>query len=517
MHRDVKVFRAEEALHQLRDAWDALPSRRGFHADIYDTATWLASWLAVAPSHARRRLRIPVTFEQGHLTGVMPLLEGRFGRWTIPALGYRPRYRIVTGQERPRESTIAALVEGAARAGAKEFQFLALPSHDPQTELLQQVLLGSGYDLTVSQGTTECLAPAGGDWKEHSSRYREVRRTSRKRRRRAETLGEVKIIGYGGERGGSVSEAMDLYAEVHARSWKGPLRRNTLAHRRTLVEQAHARGWVRLFVLELAGIPAAAHIWFRIGRRAISYSTVYDQRLSTLSLGTVIQWETHEEAFTGESPLVIDYLPGRGTYKDRLGTIKPHLLVLRARRRSIVSRLTFPVQRAARQTARSARRIGSKIGWREKPVAEPRRPVRVSEATYPPRGTLPASPLEIRPPLDLLLAVAGAHGSPKAMRESWEAGDGWWMVGSPPVAAVRLGRHCESRHRPAREIVFLAGGPASANEVLESLARHLDEELGAMVPSSNGESSALPLLVNHCPLPWPIASPHAAPPVSSTS
>jgi len=507
MHRDVEVLGAEEALSRLRNPWDALPGGRGVHADLYDTATWLACWLAVTPSHTTSRLRIPVVFEEGRLAGVMPLLEGRFGRWTIPALGYRPRYRIVTAQERPGESMIAALIEGAARAGAKEFLFLALPSHDPQTEILQQVLMDTGHNLTISKGTTECLAPAASSWEEHSRGYREIRRTCRKRRRKAETLGDVRIAAYGGANGGSISEGMAIYAAVHARSWKGPLRKNTLEHRRVLVEQAQTRGWVRLFVLELAGIPAAAHIWFSVGRRAISYSTVYDQRLATLSLGTVIQWETHEDAFTGDPPLMIDYLPGRGTYKDRLGTIKPHLLVLRARRRSLISRLTFPVHRAVRQTARSARRIGNKIGWREKPIIEPRRAERVREVIFRPGGDLPACPVEITPPLDLLLAVAGGHSSPKAMSETWKAEETWWLVGSHPVAMVRLGQKEEDSPRPVREVVFLAGENLPLEEVLDSLARRCGESLTAMVSHPQGDQNALALQVTHSPLPWPAKLP----------
>ncbi len=503
MHRDVKLFGAQQALDRWRDAWDALPSQRGLHADLYDTATWLASWLAVAPPDTTSRLRIPAVFEEGRLAGVMPLLEERFGRWTIPAMGYRPRYRIVTGQEHPDEETIAALIEGAAQAGAKEFQFLAMPSQDPQTELLQQVLRRSGYDLSVSEGTTECLATAGCNWEEHAQGYLEIRRTSRKRRRKAETLGKVEIIAFGGPDGNPVSEGMEIYASVHAASWKGPLKKNTLAHRRALVELAQERGWVRLFVLELAGIAAAAHIWFRIGRRAISYSTVYDQRLATLSLGTVIQWETHEDAFTGEPPLLIDYLPGRGTYKDRLGTIKPRLLVLRAHRRTLISRLTFPIQRAVRHTARKARQLGNKLGKHKKAPLRSRTTERATKVVYSPGGDFLAVPTDITPPLDLLLAVAGAHKSPKAMRESWQKEDGWWLVGNQPLAAVRVGQKGEHTHRPVRETILFQGQNHSLEDLLGPVARDLDETLEAWIASPAGEQTVKALRVIHCPLPWP--------------
>ncbi|HHN74919.1 MAG TPA: GNAT family N-acetyltransferase, partial [Acidobacteria bacterium] len=265
MHREVRILEGAGQWPALRDSWDHLIERRGASADLYDTCSWLESWAAVAPAHLVARLRTPALFEDGRLRALMPMIEGRSQRWTIPAIGYRPRYRVVVDEEQPDPSLLAALVEAAARSGARELQLLALPSTDPQVRPLCRVLDSSGFRVHVAEGTTECLAAAESSWEEHARRFPEVRRTTRKRRRKAQALGPLRLLRYGGEGGLPIDQGFETYCRVHAASWKGELRPLTADHRRHLLRAADQRGWVRLFVLELAGVPAAAHIWFRLG------------------------------------------------------------------------------------------------------------------------------------------------------------------------------------------------------------------------------------------------------------
>ncbi|MDQ7006146.1 MAG: GNAT family N-acetyltransferase [Acidobacteriota bacterium] len=514
MHREVRVLEGAGPWPSLRDAWDRLVEGRGASADLYDTCSWLESWAAVAPAHLITRMRTPAVFEDGRLRALMPMIAGRSGRWTIPAIGYRPRYRVVVDEERPDASLLAPLVEAAAGAGARELQLLALPSTDPQVRPLCQALESSGFRIHLTEGTTECLANAEPSWDEHARRFPEVRRTTRKRRRKAQTLGSLRLLRYGGEGGLPLDEGFETYLRVHAASWKGDLRPLTAAHRQHLLRAADRRRWVRLFVLELAGVPAAAHIWFRLGGRAISYSTVYDQRLASLSLGTIIQWETHQAAWEEGAPEIIDYLPGKGTYKSRLGTLAPRLLVLTALRRRLVAGLALPLAGTARRTARRtvhlARKIGAKVGptrssrgraANETPA--PIAPRMLSPGPAPP--PCPIERLEASSSTELFLAVAGGWSSPRAMKANWGQDDVWWLVGAVPRAAVRLGRGKEpGAPLPVREIVhFEADAAVPTEPILEQLAGALGRQIVVPQPARHGAGPGSAVKIHHAVLPWP--------------
>ncbi|HHN75356.1 MAG TPA: GNAT family N-acetyltransferase, partial [Acidobacteria bacterium] len=250
-----------------------------------------------------------------------------------------------------------------------------------------------------------------------------------------------------------------------------------------------------------------------LGGRAISYSTVYDQRLAPLSLGTVIQWETHQAAWEKGAPQVIDYLPGKGTYKSRLGTLAPRLLVITAARRSLVTGLALPLRGTARKTARRtvhlARKVGAKVGpARSLPRSStPGEPTPVRSLVITPTADDAPCPIERLAPstsTELFLAVAGGWPSPRAMKAGWQEEDTWWLVGRGPRAAIRLGRaDAEGEPLPVREIVHFEASGASAEALLGNLSGALGRSLLVHLPSEDGSDFGTPVRIHHALLPWP--------------
>jgi Acetyltransferase (GNAT) domain len=247
-------------------------------------------------------------------------------------------------------------------------------------------------------------------------------------------------------------------------------------------------------VLEVAGVPAAVHLWFHLGPVATWHSTAYDQRLAATSAGSIIMWWAHERIFAGQVPRLVDLMPGHNPLKDRLGPDRAPILMLEATSRTLVSGVTFPV-------AHQARRVGRGLGYRLR--AHRRRPV--TPARPGPRRPRPATPVEVRPgtrgpqvePLELdpglrrFLAVAGGHPSPEAMAERWAEQDSWWRVGERPRALVRLGPpRPEPGPRPVREIVLLPGAQDDVREVLAGVASAVGEPLVADLAAGDDAEDA---------------------------
>ena len=76
-------------------------------------------------------------------------------------------------------------------------------------------------------------------------------------------------------------------------------------------------------MLRVAGIPAAAEIWFRLGQVASVPSMVYDRRLAALGPGSMVVWRAQERAFAESPPCVLDHLPGNNPLKDQIATDRP--------------------------------------------------------------------------------------------------------------------------------------------------------------------------------------------------
>ena len=120
------------------------------------------------------------------------------------------------------------------------------------------------------------------------------------------------------------------YAELFGRSWKGPLRRDMRAQELELVRRTEQLGWCRVFVLRIAGVAAAAELWFRVGDAASALSTVYDQRLAPLGPGSIIAWWARSASSPSSPPRLVDLLPGHNPQKDRLAPDRDPLLIVEA-------------------------------------------------------------------------------------------------------------------------------------------------------------------------------------------
>jgi len=488
---EVRTIRAREELLALAGELDRLALTRGDLADPWDSGAYLAAWLATAGSGAEP-LCPAVLDGEGRLLGLLPLVAGKGGSPAPLGLGTRPRFRPVLAGREPDPAVLAALAGELARAGTRELTLPALPSRDPATAALGEALGEAGFAVERRETTEECLAVVEGGWEGHRRRFRKVDRTAKNFTNKAKRLGEVTLRRFGpGE--DELAAGWPLYLSLHARGWKGELREPMRSFRERYLREAGRRGWTRLYVLEVAGVPAAAIAWFHLGDVAVAYSTVYDARMAAVSPGTILMWRSHEEIFAERVPAVCDLLPGHGAQKDQLGPDRTPLVVLEARRGARIAGLGRGLARAAKGIAR---RVAGAAGEKKAAPAPARFHAEVpwpdaADAVNADEAPAPVVFLEPGPREEMLLAVAAGAPSPKRLREGWEEGDRWVAVGDPAFALVRVGADGTIRE------VVLGPGATPAIDDLRPVARALaaaGEEI-AVPPSGAVPVAVSPFLL----------------------
>jgi hypothetical protein len=507
------VLRNGDIDPEISRAWDALPPERGVQADFYDSHAWLSSWCDAAGAEVAARLRIPAVLDEGRPVAMLPLEAGSRRRWESAGSRavdtHRKRYRPVLESEKPDEEALGLLVDEVARSGVRELALNRLPSHDPATGALLAALRRGGFTVHRHERSSDCLAVVEGGWAEHRHRFAGYDRSVRTKSNRLRSLWEVSLEEYGPGAGASVADGFALYEGLHRQSWKGSLAGDVRQERLALLRRTEQLGWCRLYVLRVAGVPAAAHVWFRIGQVATWLSTAYDRRLAAVSPGSILMWRAQECLFAESPPHLLDFMPGDNPQKDRLSPDRTPLLLVEAARRTVASGVTFPVRRRARDLLPRALRRLRRAATRRRPTAPPLPPECARHLEVAPgNDTLPAAPLELDTTHRRALAVLGGHASPEAMAERWHDDDSWWLVGERPSALVRLGA-LGSAAVAALELVLLEPGILPVEALLAGVGTTAGATVKADLPAGEADGQpGTPIPVHEAVLPWPASIPN---------
>jgi Acetyltransferase (GNAT) domain len=505
MTYDATTLGPADLTPSLGRAWDALPARRGVHADFYDSWAWLGTWHGAADADVAAALRIPAVLDTDRPLALLPLLARSPRAWESAGRGgARMRYRPVLAAEQPDEDILGLLAQEVARAGVRDLRLNRLPGGDPATAALAGALRRAGFLVGWRERSSDCLALVQGGWAEHRRRFASYDRSVRTKVNRLRSLWPLTLQEFGAGTGVSPLEGYPIYLALYDRSWKPPRSAAWRARERALLCRAEELGWCRLYVLRAGGVPVAAHIWLRVGQVASWLETVYDQRMGAISPGSIVMWWAQERLFAESPPRVVDFLPGNNPLKDRLGPDRTPIVFLEAARRTLVSGISFPLRRQARYVApRAAYRVRRRA--RRLLPARRRRVVRYVRTLEvgPGRCQPAARRFELDTAARRFLAVAGGHPSPEAVAARWAAEDSWWLAGEEPRALVRLGPAAASP-RPVREIVMLDGGQEGVEQALAALAAALGTQVRADLPADDRSGRpGTPIPVYAALLPWP--------------
>lgn len=110
-----------------------------------------------------------------------------------------------------------------------------------------------------------------------------------------------------------LEDACSAYQQIYARSWKNPERYPEFIP--NLIRVCAANGNLRLGILRVDDVPAAAQIWLLSGRSATIYKLAYDERFAALSVGSLLTKLMFDHVLNVDRVDEVDYGTGSEPYK----------------------------------------------------------------------------------------------------------------------------------------------------------------------------------------------------------
>ncbi|OPC80238.1 hypothetical protein B4N89_04105 [Embleya scabrispora] len=492
-------------------SWDRLVAARGVHADPFDTHAWFASTLHGHHDPPDDIRVVSVLDDADQPRALLPLERIGPDRWGVFSAHRRPRSHVVVHPDEPHGAD--SIADALARTGVRELRLHRMPSRDPETHRLIAGLRACGYTVDAREKACDMLAGVEGGWAGHRARFRGFDRYAHRFATRVRAQWDLTVdrIGGPGTRESDFDAGFAVYTDLFARSWKGPLQPAAADARRDLIARAARHDWARLYILRVDGVPAAMHLWFRLGDVATWHSTAYDERFAALGIGTVVQWQAQELVLAepwpaGSEPRLVDLMPTRTPQKMRLAPERPALWDVEAVRDRRLLAVTLPTRGFARATRMS---VEQHLRARRAKAA-PVEPTPVAETVIPPainpheRGDKPDPVHEAGLADHRAIALACGYRGTDTVDAGRARGETWWLVGEEPHTLVHLG--------PDRTVHTVAAlgtdrtlpRDRPPHEAARSVATALGETLRLYLPDPAG-TPGTPLRREPEPVPWPVA------------
>lgn len=306
----------------LADEWRPLAERRG---NAFVTPEWFLAWLRQCGQGWEPRVAV-VRTSQGTLRGLLPLLSSKSG-------GRRALQFCPVGD---RFHPVADLRDEEAVASA------AAPAVAPRERGLRSLLLanvdaGAGWWRALAEASPAPLATverpesalpfvelAGLSWDSYlAGRSRQLRSQLGRKLRSLRKEHDVQLRRT--RRSEEVAADLEILFRLHDARWAERPDSSSLADpaiRAFHLEFATAaleRGWLRLSVMEVDGVPIAALYGWLLGGRWSYYQAGFDPAWSRHSPGFLLLAETIREAIE-DGASEYDMLLGDEAFKRRFAT-----------------------------------------------------------------------------------------------------------------------------------------------------------------------------------------------------
>jgi len=128
-----------------------------------------------------------------------------------------------------------------------------------------------------------------------------------------------------------------------------------------LVRKAAELGALRLGILPVDGVPAAAQLWITAARRAVIYKLAYDEKFSELGVGSVLSKELFRRAIDDDRVVEVDYGVGNENYKRDWMTASRRLEGLEAHNLHTLLGLSLRLSDSSKSRLRDVRSALSRL------------------------------------------------------------------------------------------------------------------------------------------------------------
>ena len=110
-----------------------------------------------------------------------------------------------------------------------------------------------------------------------------------------------------------LSEFIHDYAAVYQKSWKSEESYPGFIH--AIIESFAQKGWLRLGLMYVDGVPVAAQLWFVKDGIASIYKLAYDGKYAQYSVGTILTAAMMKHVLDVDQVRLVDFLTGDDAYK----------------------------------------------------------------------------------------------------------------------------------------------------------------------------------------------------------
>jgi len=283
----------QDKIETIAPEWERFAQR--VSAPPFLWAGWIDAWWQ---AFGKGRLQILATFEDGHLTGVLPLFRTPIGLSSTTNY-HSPQFGFLTSNERATEHLAATLF--AQRAQRIDLSYL--PSTDHSVAVTGETARAAGYRVLTE--TKEIVPPVDsrGTWEDYENRLRRKFRSElRRRRRRLEEQGELNLEVHDGT--DRLSQLLDEGFRIEGSGWKEAQGSSIISHPSThgfytqVARWAAARGWLRLAFLRLNGRALAFDFCLEYNGTHYLLKTGYDSAYSTFGPGMIHRYLMLSRAFS---------------------------------------------------------------------------------------------------------------------------------------------------------------------------------------------------------------------------
>ena len=283
------------------------------HQNLFDNLAWFETFLAYGLHPAQQRLILASDDARAGPAALFLVREGAMIR--SASSYYSALFGPVFAQPGGDAAQFAhALAEWLARERVVTLNLHPIEQQSPFWQVFSVALKTKGFTVHDYFAFGNCHHPTTGlDYAHYlASRPSRLRNTiGRTEAKLAREPGcTIEIVTAPGEQ---LERAIDAYQHVYTHSWKSPELFSDFVPQ--LCRLAAQQGWLRLGVLRLDGLPAAAQIWLVKNGVASIYKLAYDERFATRGVGTALSAALSRHVLDNDKVNEIDFLSGDDEYK----------------------------------------------------------------------------------------------------------------------------------------------------------------------------------------------------------
>ena len=327
----VQFLTEAEEFARLAQHWNRLHEQAAT-ASVFTSWVWQYQWWQLYGGD--RPLRLLVALEAGEPVGILPLYIDAIRVLGVPVRLLR---FVGTGADTHPDDlgpVLASLREGEiarqlARAalrvtGVDVVVASDLDARSPFSAALEQAATDARRAHVAHAGERIAYIDLPDNWSKFMQSLTSDRRTRlRGARRKAAAAHEVRFFVWNDA--ARLDEAIDRLVALHRRRWAAAGGSESFQspeyvefHRR-IIKASFARGWLRLYCLELDGEIAAITYCYRFRHHVFLMQAGFDPAKARFNPGKVLLGHAIEHAI-GEGNAVFDFLRGEHRYKDQLAT-----------------------------------------------------------------------------------------------------------------------------------------------------------------------------------------------------